>query len=133
MPKKATNRYTPQFRAKAVQLAMESGRPTMEVARNPGVPNQTLYAGSPRPTLASCRRGHQASWRRQSRKHAGSGASSLTSPQQHCFSTPLTNRPLAVRHLHRDILLTQNLLAAMCANYFVTSNRRITLGPLECV
>ena len=43
MPKKATNRYTPQFRAKAVQLAMESGRPTMEVARDLGVPNQTLY------------------------------------------------------------------------------------------
>jgi transposase len=56
MPKKATNRYTPQFRAKAVQLAQESGRPIGEVARDLGVPNQTLYGwlakakpGSPSP------------------------------------------------------------------------------------
>lgn len=56
MPKKANNRYTPQFRAKAVQLALESGRPTLEVARDLGVPNQTLFgwlakakAGSPPP------------------------------------------------------------------------------------
>jgi hypothetical protein len=35
-------RFSPQFRAEAVQLVIETGKPVAEVARDPGVVAQTL-------------------------------------------------------------------------------------------